>query len=93
MPFEPPGDCPVCGEPVPAGRKSCPQCGSDARSGWSDETPQDALDLPDEDFSYRDFVQKELGGGGRRTRPRLFWWIVGLVMLAVLIWQLVLRIW
>jgi hypothetical protein len=93
MPFQPPGDCPVCGEPVAAGRKSCPHCGSDERSGWSDETGQDALDLPGEDFNYRDFVEKEFGGGGRRTRPALLWWIVGLVMVAVLIWQLAVRIW
>ena len=66
MSFHPPGDCPVCGEPVPAGRKSCAHCGSDERSGWSDETAQDALDLPGEDFNYRDFVEKEFGAGGCR---------------------------
>ncbi len=88
MPFQPPGDCPVCHEPVP-GRKSCAHCGSDARSGWSDETQQDALDLPGEDFNYRDFVEKEFGPGDRRTRPSFFWWIVGLVTVAVLIWVFV----
>jgi hypothetical protein len=93
MSFQPPGDCPVCGESVPAGRKSCPHCGSDERSGWSDETAQDALDLPGEDFNYRDFAEKEFGTGGRRARPAFLWWIVGVVMVAVLIWQLVIRSW
>jgi predicted nucleic acid-binding Zn ribbon protein len=93
MSFEPPGDCPVCGEPVPAGRKSCAHCGSDERSGWSDETDRDGLDLPGEDFNYRDFVEKEFGTGNRRTRPALLWWIVGLIMVAVLVWQLVIRSW
>jgi hypothetical protein len=91
MSFEPPGDCPVCGEPVPAGRTSCPHCGSDERSGWSDETASDALDLPGEEFNYRDFVEKEFGPGSRRNRPALLWWVVGLLMVAVLIWQLVVR--
>jgi len=93
MSFQPPGDCPVCGEPVPSGRKSCDHCGSDERSGWSDETDQDGLDLPGEDFNYRDFVKKEFGTGNRRTRPSLLWWIVGLVLVTVLIWQLVIRSW
>ncbi|HTB80631.1 MAG TPA: hypothetical protein VK717_07065 [Opitutaceae bacterium] len=84
--FQPPGDCPACGEFVPAGRKSCPHCGSDARSGWSDEAEYDGLDLPGEAFNYRDFVQEEFGQGGRRTRPTLFWWIIGLGLLAALIW-------
>ncbi|HXB01251.1 MAG TPA: hypothetical protein VNV15_00360 [Opitutaceae bacterium] len=91
MSFDPPGDCPVCGEPVSAGRKSCAHCGSDEHSGWSDETASDALDLPGEDFNYREFVEKEFGPGSRRTRPALLWWIVGLVLVAVLIWQLVVR--
>jgi hypothetical protein len=89
MSFQPPGDCPVCGEPVPADRKACPHCGSDERSGWSDETAQDALDLPGEGFNYRDFVEKEFGSGGRRTKSSLLWWIVGLVMVGVLIWVFV----
>jgi len=89
--FQPPGDCPVCGEFVPAGRKSCPHCGSDERSGWSEDTQNDALDLPDEDFNYREFVEEEFGAGGRRTRPALLWWLVGLGLVAALIWILVFR--
>jgi predicted nucleic acid-binding Zn ribbon protein len=86
MPFQPPGDCPVCGEPVRAGRKCCAQCGSDERSGWNDTTHCDALDLPSEDFNYDDFVKEKFGKGGRRTRPSFIWWITGIVMLVVLIW-------
>jgi len=82
--FAPPGECPVCGGFVPAGRKSCPACGSDERSGWSEETQGDALDLPGEDFNYRDFVREEFGGGGRRTTPPLFWWLVGLALVVML---------
>lgn len=48
--FIPPGDCPVCGEAVPAGAASCRSCGSCPDSGWSDETVYDGLDLPDEAF-------------------------------------------
>jgi predicted nucleic acid-binding Zn ribbon protein len=93
MPFEPPGDCPVCGEAVPAGRKSCPNCGANARSGWSDETHGDGLDLPTPDFDYQDYVRKEFGRGSRRARPTLFWWIVGVVMVIVIGWVLVVGRW
>lgn len=40
-------DCPVCGERVPAGAKVCRECGSDERTGWSEDTLYDDLDLPE----------------------------------------------
>jgi predicted nucleic acid-binding Zn ribbon protein len=45
--FTPPGDCPVCGAPVPAGARSCKECGSCEQTGWGDDTQADALDLPE----------------------------------------------
>ena len=44
--FSPPGDCPNCGEFVPADAASCKECGSCPDSGWSKETAYDGLDLP-----------------------------------------------
>jgi hypothetical protein len=38
------------------------------------------LDLPDQEFNYEDFVEREFGSG-RRARPRglhWFWWVVAL---------------
>ena len=60
--FVPPGDCPVCGEHVPAGARSCSDCGADARTGWSEDTLYDGLDLPDEAF--------EDDASARRRSPR-----------------------
>ena len=48
--FNSPGECPACGEHVPAGARACPACGADARTGWSEDTLYDGLDLPDEAF-------------------------------------------
>ena len=53
--------CPNCGAEVPRGAKACPQCGSDEQTGWSEEAATGGLDLPDEDFSYDDFVKREFG--------------------------------
>ncbi len=39
-------DCPNCGAEVLAKAKSCPDCGSDEKTGWSEDTMYDGLDLP-----------------------------------------------
>ncbi|HNY29822.1 MAG TPA: zinc ribbon domain-containing protein [Fibrobacteria bacterium] len=41
--------CPNCGEELPAGSKFCPECGSDDKTGWSEETYLDGVSLPDDD--------------------------------------------
>jgi len=73
----PPEICPNCGEPVPPGAHACPACGSDDKTGWSEEARTDSLDLPEEKFDYDDFVAREFGD--RRPVPRgvpLGWWLV-----------------
>ena len=49
--FDPPGDCPNCGEYVPAGAFSCSACGSCPESGWNEDSIYDGLDLPGEEES------------------------------------------
>lgn len=89
MPFRPPGQCPVCGEWVPRGAAACDDCGACAKSGWKDDADvHDGLDLPDEDFDYDDFIEREFGGGPRRrggpTREQLWRW-VGLAVFIVMV--------
>ena len=43
--------CPNCGAEVPIKDKSCPDCGSDENTGWSEETIYDGLDLNEYDES------------------------------------------
>lgn len=87
--FRPPGPCPVCVEPVPAGRRSCPHCGSSANDGWGTPAEGEGLDLPDDEFNYEEFVEREFGGEGRATRPgrgprkALLWALVALALAAV----------
>ncbi len=38
--------CPNCGAEVPIKAKSCPDCGSDENTGWSEDIMYDGLDLP-----------------------------------------------
>ena len=45
-----PFECPHCGAPVPGGRLACPECGSDAQTGWqsSEEIDYQSVELPED---------------------------------------------
>jgi hypothetical protein len=76
--------CPNCGAEVPPKARACPECGADEHTGWSDEARLGGLNLPDEDFDYDDFVQREFGAK-KSPVPRgvhWFWWLVALAALA-----------
>ena len=80
--FVPPGECPNCGEFVPARAASCPHCGAVGRTAWSDETAADGLDLPGADEPYERIVEREFGPGcPRRLRT---WLTLGLAVLLAL---------
>ena len=55
-----PETCPNCGADVPRRAKACPECGSDESTGWSDHAQAQSLDLPDDEFNYDEFVEREL---------------------------------
>jgi uncharacterized membrane protein YvbJ len=77
--------CPVCGEDVPRTALACPECGADHASGWrEDAETYDAVDLPDEDFNYEEFVKQEFGSS-RRSAIKTVWWITAILLVAVFI--------
>ena len=80
----PPEICPNCGAEVPRGAKACPECGSDEKTGWSEDARYGGLDLPEENFDYNEFVEREFGKG--KPVPRgihWFWWVVALALLGI----------
>ena len=82
----PPESCPNCGADVPPKARVCPECGSCEQTGWSEEAETGHLGLPDDSFDYDDFVGREFGV--RKAIPHglhWFWWLAGLILLAVLI--------
>ncbi len=86
----PPEICPHCGAEVPRNARACPECGSDEKTGWSDEARTDGLDLPDEEFDYDAYVKREFGGESK-VRPHgiaWLWWLVavGLLILVLARW-------
>jgi hypothetical protein len=82
--MKPPETCPNCGAEVPAAVRACPECGADEQTGWSEKAASDGLGLPEENFDYDDFVEREFGS--RKPLPRgvsWFWWVVALLLLLV----------
>jgi uncharacterized membrane protein YvbJ len=66
--------CPVCGFEVKQGAASCPQCGSDERTGWSQGTYLDGIDLGD-DVDYDELRENEFGGSAGKKR-KVSWIVV-----------------
>jgi len=81
-----PSYCPVCGAAVPAGARSCRECGADERAGWNeDETRYDGLDLPEEALDHDEPRRNENFKARRQTNGvSVFWWIVGVILLVVI---------
>ena len=44
----------------------------------------DAVDLPDEDFNYEEFVKQEFGSS-RRPVIKTVWWITAILLVAAFI--------
>jgi hypothetical protein len=81
----PPDICPQCGTEVPPRARACPECGADEATGWSEHANAQRLDLPDDEFNYDDFVQREFGQTRAPARPPIgwLWWCVAVVLLVL----------
>jgi hypothetical protein len=82
-----PATCPNCGAEVPPDAKACPECGSDEKTGWSEEAHASGLDLPADDFDYDQFVEKEFNR--KKSSPSglpWFWWLITVLLLGVFLW-------
>jgi predicted nucleic acid-binding Zn ribbon protein len=78
--------CPVCGAEVPAKAVACPECGSDEKTGWSENTVYDATGIEDpDDFDYEAWKRREVSGARKRTRRDWLWWIVALTALLLFV--------
>ncbi len=77
----PPEVCPICGAEVPARARVCPGCGACEETGWSEQARYDALDLPDGEIDYDDYVKREFGPPERKPRGiSWFWWTVAALL-------------
>jgi len=81
-----PGICPHCGTEGPEGAAACPEGGSDEGTGGSAPARFDALDLPDQEFDYDDFVAREFSADQRLSGRRGWvWWVaIGLMIVGLI---------
>jgi hypothetical protein len=87
--------CPFCGGEVAvggqcagcirkqAGKRQAPPAGPES---WQQDEVYDALDLPDEDFDYDEFVAREFGRTPhRKLGVKWYWWALGLGLLLLVL--------
>ena len=77
--------CPFCGEAIERKAAACPHCGSDERTGWSNTTYLDGIDLGD-DIDYDELAKREFPHRGHS----FVWWkswktITGIVLLLLFV--------
>ena len=75
-------NCPNCGEDVPIRAKSCPGCGSDENTGWSEDTMYDGIVLTEYDESNEKTSVSLL-------QNKKFLYIVAVVTILVFLWMYV----
>lgn len=80
--------CPVCGAEVPAQAQACPECGSDEKTGWSDQTVYDNTGV--EEFDYEDWKRRE-GIGPKKPGFGWLWWLVAVGWFIFFLWAFVLK--
>jgi hypothetical protein len=68
--------CPNCGADLPGNAKFCPECGSDDKTGWSEDTYLDGVSLPGEDDGGEDTPT------GTLDKSRPIWVVAAVVLLA-----------
>lgn len=84
--------CPFCDREVRVGQP-CPGCAAKKKpsapkkaKSWKQDKVHDALDLPDEDFDYDEFVAREFGGKPhRKIGVKWYWWLLGVVLIALML--------
>jgi|GEM_PF-613732 len=64
--------CPHCGEMIKPIAKACPHCGSDEKTGWSEGTYLDNIDLGD-DVDYDEALNNEFPHLAPPRKGKLSW--------------------
>ncbi|MFQ5686180.1 MAG: zinc-ribbon domain-containing protein [Candidatus Scalindua sp.] len=71
--------CPNCGAEVTVKALSCPECGSDEKTGWSEDTMYDGLDLPA-------FEETRENSSKSMFQNKFLLYIVGIMTILAFIW-------
>jgi uncharacterized membrane protein YvbJ len=73
--------CPVCGADLKNSAKACYNCGSDDKTGWSEDSYLDGIELPFEDDEYEELRDKEFNNS---SKNKLNWvTITGFILIVI----------
>lgn len=75
--------CPVCGVELKSGAAACYNCGSDDKTGWSEDTYLDGCDIPCDDDEYEELRKKEFNQP--RKKPISWVAITGFVLIVIFV--------
>jgi predicted amidophosphoribosyltransferase len=73
--------CPNCSAEVPSGARSCPECGADEETGWSEKARYDEIGVPDDSFDYDEFVKREFERKKPQRRMQIVWVIAAILLI------------
>jgi hypothetical protein len=78
--------CPTCGSDVRVG-SPCPGCAKKPKKpAWSQPKSHDGLHLPDDDFDYDSFIEREFSQLPHRAlRIPWYWWTLAIFLILGLI--------
>lgn len=88
--------CPSCGSEVRVGSQ-CAGCAKKpskkgktspkrAKKSWEQDGSLDGLDLPNDEFDYDQFVEREFGKSPHaKLGVKWYWWLLGVIVLVSLI--------
>ncbi|MEO1842778.1 MAG: hypothetical protein ABGZ37_00710 [Akkermansiaceae bacterium] len=90
--------CPTCGSEVKVGR-ACPGCvpkknkrkkrvsaGLKKRKAWEQDSIYDGLGIPDDEFDYEEFIDREFSSKPhRQIRIKWYWWATALVLAGLMV--------
>ncbi|NIP93209.1 MAG: hypothetical protein GWO24_07035 [Akkermansiaceae bacterium] len=93
--------CPTCGSEVKVGA-TCPGCvpkrkrrkktvsaGPKKRKPWEQDSIYDGIGIPDDEFDYEQFIQREFGGKPhRKLGIKWYWWATGVVLVGLFGWAI-----
>ncbi len=97
--------CPECNAEVSVGSQGCQACGprkiakkmklkkrkkiARERKSWEQGSSYDGLDLPDDDFDYEDYVEREFGKKPhRKIGIAWYWWLTALILFLWMLFSL-----
>ena len=75
--------CPHCGASFPEGRLACPECGSDAETGWKSSEEIDYLSVELPEWEGRE--EREGRGPAGPLAWLLFWALLAFLVLALVL--------